>query len=54
MLFSAYIAVEDEAASSMYHRLEWEWLIYNKLLAYIEMVFDSDWGGNLKVVVDRR
>lgn len=37
-------AVEDEVAKNMYQRSELDWLIYNKPLEYVHLVF----GGGLE------
>ncbi len=41
------IAVENEIADNMYQRSELDWLIYNKLLEYVQLVL----GGNLEAYV---
>ena len=35
-------AVENELANSMYQRSELDWLIYNKLLEYAQLVLGGD------------
>ena len=35
-------AVENEVANSMYQRSELDWLIYNKLLEYAQLVLGGD------------
>ena len=37
------IAVENEVADNMYQRSELDWLIYNKLLEYVQLVLVGDW-----------
>ena len=42
-LLSIYcMAVENEAANSMYQRSELDWLIYNDPLAYAELVLSGE------------
>ncbi|MDD5914177.1 MAG: DUF6061 family protein [Oscillospiraceae bacterium] len=41
------IAVENEVADNMYQRSELDWLIYNKLLEYAQLVLE----GNLEEYV---
>ena len=36
------MAVENEAANSMYQRSELDWLIYNDPLAYAELILNGD------------
>ena len=36
------IAVENEVADNMYQRSELDWLIYNKLLEYAQLVLGGD------------
>ena len=36
------IALENEVADNMYQRAELDWLIYNKPLEYVQLVFSSD------------
>ena len=36
------IALENEVADNMYQRAELDWLIYNKPLEYVRLVFSSD------------
>lgn len=35
------IAVENEVADDMYQRSELDWLIYNKPLEYVQLVFEG-------------
>ena len=35
-------AMENEVANSMYQRSELDWLIYNDLLAYAELILNGD------------
>ena len=43
-------AVENEVANGMYQRSELDWLIYNDLLAYAELILDGDIANYLKSV----
>ena len=36
------MAVENEAANSMYQRSELDWLIYNDPVAYAELILNGD------------
>lgn len=47
-------AVENEVANSMYQRSELDWLIYNDLLAYAELILNGEPGLNLKVVTEKK
>ena len=44
------MAVENEAANSMYQRSELDWLIYNDPLAYAELILNEESVGYLKRV----
>lgn len=44
-------AVENEVANSMYQRSELDWLIYNDLLAYAELILNGDPERYLKAVI---
>ena len=43
-------AVENEVANGMYQRSELDWMIYNDLLAYAELILDGDIANYLKSV----
>ena len=43
-------AVENKLANSMYQRSELDWLIYNDLLAYAELILNGDPERYLKAV----
>ena len=47
-------AVENEVANSMYQRSELDWLIYNDLLAYVELILNGDAELYLKAVTEKR
>lgn len=47
-------AVENEVANSMYQRSELDWLIYNDLLAYAELILNGEPGLYLKVVTEKK
>ena len=47
------MAVENEAANSMYQRSELDWLIYNDPLAYAELVLNGDPELYLKAVTEK-
>lgn len=47
-------AVENEVANSMYQRPELDWLIYNDLLAYVELILNGDAELYLKAVTEKR
>lgn len=36
------IAVENEVADNMYQQSELDWLIYNKPLAYVQLILNGD------------
>ena len=42
--------VENEVANSMYQRSELDWMIYNDLLAYAELILKGDITNYLKSV----
>ena len=44
-------AVENEVVNSMYQRSELDWLIYNDLLAYAELILNGDPERYLKAVI---
>ena len=47
------MAVENEAANSMYQRSELDWLIYNDPLAYAELILNGDPELYLKAVTKK-
>ena len=47
------MAVENEAANSMYQRSELDWLIYNDPLAYAELVLSGEPELYLKAVTKK-
>ena len=47
------MAVENEAANSMYQRSELDWLIYNDPLAYAELILNGEPGLYLRVVTEK-
>ena len=48
------MAVENEAANSMYQRSELDWLIYNDPPAYAELILNGEPGLYLKVVTEKK
>lgn len=48
------MAVENEAANSMYQRSELDWLIYNDPPAYAELILNGESGLYLKVVTEKK
>ena len=46
------IAVENEIADNMYHRLELDYLIYNDPVAYAELILNGDPETYLKTVTE--
>lgn len=46
------IAVENEIADNMYHRLELDYLIYNDSIAYAELILNDDPETYLKTVTE--
>ena len=49
-----YMAVENEAANSMYQRSELDWLIYNDPPAYAELILNGEPRLYLKVVTEKK
>ena len=47
-------AVENEVTNSMYQRSELDWLLYNDLLAYVELILNGDPVKYMKTVADNR
>ena len=47
------MAVENEAANSMYQRSELDWLIYNDPLAYAELILNGEPELYLKAVTKK-
>ncbi len=45
------IAVENEIADNMYERSELDWLIYNALLEYADLILNGDLEKYLKAVM---
>ena len=48
-----YTAVENEVANSMYQRTELDWLLYNDLLAYAELILNGNPELYLKAVTKK-
>lgn len=46
-------AVENEVANSMYQRTELDWLLYNDLLAYAELILNGNPELYLKAVTKK-
>ncbi len=46
------IAVENEVANNMYERSELDYLIYNDLAAYADLILNGDQGVYLKAVIE--
>ena len=46
------IAVENEVADNMYQRLELDYLIYNDLVAYAELILNGNPEAYLKTVTE--
>ena len=52
MIFIDTIAVENEIADNMYQRSELDWLIYNDLIGYADLVLNGNSGTYLKSVTE--
>ena len=48
------VAVENEVADNMYQRSELDWLIYNKPLEYVQLVFGEGLEGYVKGTPEHR
>lgn len=48
------IAVEDEMADNMYQPSEFDWLIYNKSIEYVQLILEGDLEGDLKGIHEHR
>lgn len=48
------IAVENEVADNMYQRSELDWLIYNDLVGYADLILNGDPKAYLKTATEYR